>query len=191
MSKKKNFFYRVNPETVLSELTSINHDEWLQFFLNFFHDLRADDPNNSKTAIASKIIKESHNFRELRSKAGKASVQQKSTNVQHMLKDVQPVAVAVTVLKQKTLSEYSDDFKLFWEMYPNKTGKGKAYESWKKQKPSLEKIVKALEWQTASEQWLKDDGQYIPNPTTYLNQKRWEDAPKQLTNKTRCLGDII
>lgn len=105
MKKGKNFFYRVNPESVLSELTSINHDEWLQFFLNFFHDLRNDDPCDTKTDIAAIIIKESHNFRELRSKAGKASVKQKATYVEHMLKDVQPIAVAVavaeTILKEK------------------------------------------------------------------------------------------
>lgn len=100
MKKQKNFFYRVNPESVLSELTSINHSEWLQFFLNFFHDLRNDDPTTAKTDIAGKIIIESHNFRELRSKAGKASVQQKSTYVEHMLKDVQPVAVTVAVTEE-------------------------------------------------------------------------------------------
>jgi len=25
-------------------------------------------------------------------------------------------------------------------------------------------------------QWLKDDGQFIPHPTTWLNQERWNDT---------------
>ena len=26
-----------------------------------------------------------------------------------------------------------------------------------------------------SEQWKKDDGQFIPHPTTFLNGERWND----------------
>jgi len=77
-----------------------------------------------------------------------------------------------------TLSEYSDEFEEFWKVYPSKTGKGAAYKSWKKERPSLAVVLKALEWQKVSEQWTKDKGQYIPMPTTYLNQRRFEDTPK-------------
>jgi len=115
LKRGKNFFYRVNPEAVLSELTSIDHSEWLQFFLNFFHDLRNDDPETTKTALAGSIIKEAQNFRSKRAVAGKASAeqratkgQQNATHVEHMLKDVQPVAVAVAVTvadKEESKSE--------------------------------------------------------------------------------------
>lgn len=27
-----------------------------------------------------------------------------------------------------------------------------------------------------NEQWRKDNGQYIPNPATWLNQGRWDDV---------------
>jgi hypothetical protein len=36
-------------------------------------------------------------------------------------------------------------------------------------------MLRALSWQRAQDQWTKDGGQYIPNPATWLNQKRWED----------------
>jgi len=75
----------------------------------------------------------------------------------------------------KPLSEYSDDFEKFWKSYPKKTGKGGAYAKWKKFKPSLDTVLKALEWQKSSNDWTKENGQYIPNPETYLNQKRWDD----------------
>ena len=46
----------------------------------------------------------------------------------------------------------------------------------------------ALEAQKKSEDWLKDKGQFIPYPTTWLNQGRWEDevepAVKQQEEKT-------
>ena len=33
----------------------------------------------------------------------------------------------------------------------------------------------AIEKQKKSAQWTKNDGQFIPHPTTWLNGKRWED----------------
>ena len=73
-------------------------------------------------------------------------------------------------------------FLSFWSAYPKKVGKGDAEKAWKKIKsPSatLDFILAALEWQIPSADWKKDNGQYVPNPSTYLNQRRWEDAPKE------------
>ena len=36
-------------------------------------------------------------------------------------------------------------------------------------------MLKAIEVQKKSEQWQRDNGQYIPHPSTWLNQRRWED----------------
>ena len=37
--------------------------------------------------------------------------------------------------------------------------------------------MKAVEHQKTWDQWNRDGGQYIPNPSTWLNQHRWEDEP--------------
>lgn len=79
---------------------------------------------------------------------------------------------------KKPMSEYSDEFLSFWQSYPKKTGKGEAFKSWKKQRPPITDVLKALEWQRTSQDWIKESGQYVPNPATYLNQRRWEDEPK-------------
>lgn len=66
----------------------------------------------------------------------------------------------------------------FWKIYPRKEGKAKAIQAWKKIKsPSetLELIKIALSWQTKTDQWVKEHGQFIPHPTTYLNANRWLD----------------
>jgi hypothetical protein len=86
----------------------------------------------------------------------------------------------ITNKNVKNNKEYIYDhfFVLFWKNYPKKVGKQAAYRVWKRIKGKqevLEKIKKVLPKQIASIQWTKDDGQYIPNPTTYLNQGRWED----------------
>ncbi len=76
---------------------------------------------------------------------------------------------------------YSDDFLEFWSAYPKKMGKGSAYKCFNKLKLTQKEkadIITALNWQKKSEQWLKDNGQFIPYPATYLNQRRWEDEPQ-------------
>ena len=66
-------------------------------------------------------------------------------------------------------------FDVFWEAYPKKTGKEAARKSFARAKADIGTMLSALEVQKQSEQWTKDNGQFIPNPTTWLNQGRWED----------------
>ena len=80
----------------------------------------------------------------------------------------------VSIGKQPTSSS-DDGFGSFWKIYPRKVGKGAAEKAWEKQNPNLDVVVASIEAQITSEQWQKDNGQYIPNPATWLNQKRWED----------------
>lgn len=75
------------------------------------------------------------------------------------------------------------DFETFWKSYPRKVGKDAALKAWNKKKPNLDEVLKALEWQTQSAQWLKDGGQFIPHPATYLNQGRWKDEPCVIESK--------
>jgi hypothetical protein len=75
--------------------------------------------------------------------------------------------------------EKNDYFESFWNEYPKKTGKKYALSCWKKVSPSnslFEKIIQAVKLQKTWPQWNKDDGQYIPNPATWLNQGRWDDV---------------
>lgn len=81
-------------------------------------------------------------------------------------------------------------FEHLWNAYPNKKSKKKAMDIWAKINPSdklFEKIMAGLERAKQSKQWLKDDGQFIPHPTTWLNQERWNDedakSPAKPTNK--------
>lgn len=69
-------------------------------------------------------------------------------------------------------------FDLFWSTFPRKIGKGAAELAWKKLKPDSTlqaRIIQAVKAQCKSEQWRRDQGQFIPHPATWLNGKRWED----------------
>ena len=66
-------------------------------------------------------------------------------------------------------------FAEFWLAYPKKVGKGDAEKKWKQLKPDLAVCLSALAPLVNSHDWKKQGGQFIPNPATWLSQKRWED----------------
>ena len=78
----------------------------------------------------------------------------------------------------KNLALFESEFDRFWAEYPRKVAKSKAKAAFEKvmQKGvSIEALLGALRIQKLSTQWTKDGGQFIPHPTTWLNQERWED----------------
>jgi hypothetical protein len=75
-------------------------------------------------------------------------------------------------------AKYEEMFTIFYNAYPKKKDKTKAFNAFKKLKPTqelLDSILKALEWQKQTTDWQKQGGQFIPYPASYLNGRRWED----------------
>ena len=82
------------------------------------------------------------------------------------------------------------DFIQFWNLYPKKPDKGKALTAWNKlchkppkQRPTWKQIKLALIRQKKSDRW--QDPKFIPHPTTWLNQSRWFDDPKEMKTFTK------
>ncbi|MCY1391375.1 hypothetical protein D9M71_62140 [compost metagenome] len=78
-----------------------------------------------------------------------------------------------------------DGFDAFWSRYPRKTAKQAAVKAWAKLKPDaalIARITESLAKHCLSHDWLKDGGQYVPHPATWLNGKRWEDEVKTPAN---------
>jgi hypothetical protein len=70
------------------------------------------------------------------------------------------------------------NFEIFWQAYPKKRNKGQAEKAFKKAAPDeqlMAEILTAIERAKKSAQWLKDNGQFIPYPATWLNARGWED----------------
>jgi hypothetical protein len=115
------------------------------------------------------------------------------TDVNHLNTSV-PLTVTETVTETRHQSAASPvGFAEFWLAYPKKVGKGAAESSWKKHRPSLPAVLLAIGQQAKSEQWAKDGGQFIPNPATWLNQKRWEDGspPGAISSGLSPLPDFM
>lgn len=165
----------------LSEFFHVTETHWVQFRVEA--DLEAV---NSKVVTASN--------------AGKASARAKALKKQQELND-RSTDVADPLQRNvnhtdtdkdkdkntKSSSPAADDlFPKFWKLYPNKKGKAAAEKAWKKLKVTddlFTLIAEGLAKQGASQAWLKDSGQFIPHPATWLNGKRWEDEiPSAPTN---------
>lgn len=71
----------------------------------------------------------------------------------------------------------TDEFVTFWTAYPRKVAKVEAIKAFFEQDASenIPKILAALAWQKKLPDWVKDGGQYIPYPATWLRDKRWND----------------
>lgn len=78
--------------------------------------------------------------------------------------------------------EYEAKFEEFYNKYPKKVKKQEVKKWFLKNKPSNElfsSMMNSLEQFRASKDWQKDGGQFIPYPSTWLNQKRWEDETEK------------
>lgn len=83
------------------------------------------------------------------------------------------------------LTRARERFERFWSAYPKKVGKGAAEKSFTKIRVTedlLNTMLDVLERMKHTRNWTKDNGQYIPNPATWLNQRRWEDEIPQQTS---------
>lgn len=81
-------------------------------------------------------------------------------------------------IKKENIKEKKSNFEIFYKAYPRKVGKANVEKWFNKNKPSedlFDLMMKKLELFKKSPDWLKDNGQFIPYPATWLNQKRWED----------------
>jgi hypothetical protein len=66
-------------------------------------------------------------------------------------------------------------FETFWDKYPKKTDKEKAKKMWLKDKPNIDEVLKAIQWQKYTPEWEAENGRFIPYPSKYLLDQRWKD----------------
>lgn len=93
-------------------------------------------------------------------------------------------------------SSLADPFDEFWKAYPRKAGKPKAAAAYRsavgKRKADPEVILAGLARWVAY--WTaKNEPDYVPHPTTWLNQDRWNDEPPPLPRRSglSAVADVL
>jgi hypothetical protein len=91
-----------------------------------------------------------------------------------LIPDSKPIAQQA----ERRVENLPRSFDRFWSAYPRHVGKQAAAKAFAKITPDeklLGVMLAALARQNGSEQWLRDGGQFVPHPATWLNGRRWED----------------
>jgi uncharacterized protein YdaU (DUF1376 family) len=124
-------------------------------------------------------------------RANKAKVEKKSLKSELVTElKPEPFQDATSKPKNQRTSKPSISlvgFESFWSSYPRKTAKAEALKAFTKINPdeqTLTKMVAAVERSKLSTDWTKDNGQFIPFPSTWLNQRRWEDETEEAASVT-------
>lgn len=163
--------------------------------LDMYFTLQEDGWHHTR---CDQTIRDYHKQLEVASKAGKASAEKRklnagltesqqetndrSTTVQPT-NNHKPITInhkPLTNIKPKRAEALENYFEDFWYKYPKKVGKEAARKAWNKANPDIIKVIDAINWQRETKQWQAEDGKYIPNPATYLNQGRYMDEAPTL-----------
>ena len=96
--------------------------------------------------------------------------------------------------KSRKAEVLPEGFSWWYEHYPRKVARSDAVKAWDKLAPddALQKVmIQAVEKQKRSPAWLKDNGDFIPHPATWINGRRWEDQGIVLPNSPPSMEEII
>ncbi|MNO73395.1 hypothetical protein D3C76_643590 [compost metagenome] len=99
---------------------------------------------------------------------GGAAAAPRTSHLSEPVKEPKPMCTSV-----------ADGFEQFWKLYPKKKSRKDALKAWNKLSPEagLQAVmITALAQHCGSRDWTKDNGQYIPMASTWLNGERWHDV---------------
>lgn len=89
----------------------------------------------------------------------------------------------------------NEQFQQFWALYPKKRAKLDAWKAWQRMDKqyhisngNFEMVIEALKKQ--AELFKDTDKQFIPHPSTWLNQGRWMDEIEEKENVPEWLTEM-
>jgi len=151
-----------NDDTELADLARVSPQEWQAMKPLIMLKLQVgNDGRLFNERLMAEVIKQQN-----RIKAGSIGGSKKEAN-----------KVAALEVENEIV------FNTFWQSYPCKVGKFAARKAWDKidgAKDILPKMLETLETEKRSAQWKKENGQFIPHPSTWLDQGRWMDEKTQI-----------
>ena len=94
----------------------------------------------------------------------------------------------------KPVKSTPDGFEEFWQAYPNKVAKGGAERAFRAARiKNVKVLLDAIDKRNRLNIEMTSRNEFVPNwpnPTTWLNQRRWEDVIKNVVEKSESPLDI-
>lgn len=174
------------PDDALSQILGIEKAKLKQTLTKLVSYGVASIEQETGILVNRRMLRDEH-LRKIRVECGSKGGRPPKTKAKpHDNQNLTP-SVSVSVSSSVTTDKHTSSppggdgvgFEEFWKTYPRKVGKGAAQRAWhntRKIRPA--NIVAIVESHKRSPAWIKEDGQFIPHPATWLNQHRWEDEVK-------------
>lgn len=168
-------------------------DLWmaLKGHLDLLHEKQADGRRGGrpKTMVSDT---ENHGFQDEKQNSTEQNsteqnrTEQSSTEQNSTETDIETLTLSIPPpIEEKPRSpkaETAAEFARFWDAYGKKVGRATAEQAFAKARrrpdwPGIDAVVEAVAAWRRSEDWSKENGQFQPHASTWLNQRRWEDEP--------------
>ena len=137
------------------------------------------EPNSNSTTIVAKLYHPGGNIREEENKTNSGERTDEinvNDNSPSHESTGQPL---VSLERMGAAGNGGADFEgRFWPAYPKRMKKQDVLKAWLQLNPGpelVEQILTAVQNHSRSEQWTKEEGQYIPYPATWLRGQQWTD----------------
>lgn len=204
-----NYWQRGKPlpdnDKKLARICGLSGDEWagVRPELEEFFEIQGGEWSHKRIEAELETVREkSEKAREAGRASAKQRLNKRSTDAEQSLNgrptDVQPSEQNIPEESKNPPNPPEggepapDGFDEFWAIYRKRVGKVQARRAWKRlTKLERERAMQDVQARIRGDpQWERDDGQYVPNPATYLNQKRFDDDWRGVGKLNGTTGEI-
>ena len=162
----------------------ISDEEWRASKVTLMSRNLIDEHNNPVAWEKRQYVSDSSRERVSRHRANKKNECNANVTLQQRSRNAVDTDTDTDTDKEKTTPKPPTatpvGFAEFWAAYPKKVGKGAAESAWKKHRPDLKTCLAAIGVAAKSDGWTKERGKFIPHPSRWLNERRWEDGGQEL-----------
>ena len=81
--------------------------------------------------------------------------------------------------------ERERDWEKVWSAFPKKIDEIKSKKLFLEHTVSAQRIIDSLTDWSATDEWTRDNGRWIPLPTTWLGRAGWNEQPTQITQRQK------
>lgn len=188
--------------TILAKLTGIDRRILCKFTVKYrglFRELAEDSQriyNPRQMAEYQEFLQTCEKKRLAGIESGRARQTQR-TSVQQTLNNLKSKKSEKEEEKKKPSANavgdlpVADGFEEFYKAYPKHVGRDVARRAWRKVKPEEKDAILARVELNKIGEWAGKEKQYIPNPASWLNGRRWEDEILGASTNGKLTGDAL
>jgi len=134
-----------------------------------------------KSEAKAEAVRANGNVEKAKQKQSKSKATSKPKEMERKEKELEG-----TLSYQSAIADERErDWEKVWSAFPKKIDKIKAKKLFLEHTVSAQRIIDALADWSATDEWTRDNGRWIPLPTTWLGRAGWNEQPTQITQRQK------